>query len=83
MIGFFRKLFTKKPVRHPVAGELWYFGKGDGSPWPVKKYPPVTILDVRDGWVRYSFASMFLDERKELSWFVANYKPEIIDSNDK
>lgn len=58
----------------PQPGERWALHIDDG-PWGAKKYPPVLILDVKDGWVRYQMsASMFSDERKRESDFVSMYK---------
>lgn len=45
-----------------VAGQLWAIPK-DG-PWGGH-YPPVTILDVADGWVRYAHAAVFTDCRMD------------------
>lgn len=65
-------LFKRK--RPPLPGELWEFKKGDGSPWPSKDYEPVKILDVRDGWVRYSMDGFFRDERMTVSSFMYCYR---------
>jgi hypothetical protein len=44
------------------------------DPWGGKRYAPVKIIDVRDGWVRYSFGgSPFSDERMRIEDFVALY----------
>lgn len=45
-----------------VAGQLWAMPK-DG-PWD-ETYKPVTILGVRDGWVRYSMSEFFPDNRMQ------------------
>jgi hypothetical protein len=57
----------------PKPGELWQL-RPKGSPWPEKNYPPVTILDVKDGWVRYDMVSLFKDERMRVSAFVGMYR---------
>ena len=58
-------------------GQQWVLKSSikDGSPWPVtKKLLPVTILEVRDGWVRYSFGGhISSDERMEEKIFTAIY----------
>lgn len=56
----------------PAAGEQWALHI-DGDPFP-SRYGPVTILEVKEGWVRYSFRSVFLDERKPLESFLNIYK---------
>jgi hypothetical protein len=48
--------------------------ESDGSPWPREKYPPVTILDAQDGWVRYKFTTLFPDQRMPESTFRALYR---------
>lgn len=78
MFGLFRKKKTE-PVQvasglsaglgTPVIGEIWYLP--DGSPWATKY--KVSILDVKDGWVRYRIGSVFDDERKPLSVFTSMY----------
>jgi hypothetical protein len=57
----------------PAPGEKWeMFDEGD--PFP-SKYPPVTILNVKDGWVRYSMGKMFFnDERRTVKSFVLIYR---------
>lgn len=56
-----------------AKGQKWVL-PSDKSPWP-SKFKPVTILDVRDGWVRYAMGSCFSDERKETKEFLSMYKP--------
>ena len=48
--------FKKKRV--PVAGEKWRLDMSDGSPWENKSDITATILEVRKGWVRYSYGSV-------------------------
>jgi len=60
----------------PCEGQQWCLKSSinDGSPWPVtKKIPPATILEVRDGWVRYSFGGHSSDERLEEKIFTSIY----------
>jgi hypothetical protein len=62
---------TKVPAQVPKPGEVWALG--DGSPWPVVGRG-ATILDVKDGWVRYSLGGRHSDERMEQRYFVKIYK---------
>ncbi len=57
----------------PVKGEKWLLDIGTSDPFPPK-YPPVRILDVKDGWVRYWMGSLFDDERKPIDQFMRMYK---------
>lgn len=63
----------RKPRRSPVPGESWRL-YNNGDPFPPKSL--VTILDVRDGWVRYKIGSgnMWGDERMEISMFSEVYR---------
>ena len=66
--------FRKKVFRDlPAKGEKWLLTSGD--PWG-SKYPPVTILDQKEGWVRYKMGTSlaFNDERMELETFMDIYK---------
>lgn len=47
------------------AGQRWAHPKG--GPWPGHGSAAI-ILDVRDGWVRYSFCGNE-DDRAEEAWF--------------
>ncbi len=38
----------------PQPGELWTFDHGDEGPWPKEDALLVKILDVKEGWVRFS-----------------------------
>ena len=64
--------------RIPSSGEVWRMD-GEETPWGSTPYIDVTILDVKDGWVRYDMGNgngfLFRDERKELKSFVRMYKP--------
>jgi hypothetical protein len=77
-MNFLRTLFkrTAAPAADsPVAGERWVLSPSDGSPWPVATVCiPVTILDVRDGWVRYYCDDMFPDNRKTITDFVSLFR---------
>lgn len=74
MFSVLRKWFRKcelLPPRNPRVGEQWLLRSEDrwGS-----KYSPVTILDVRDGWVRYNMNRVFRDERMRMDMFIATYQ---------
>lgn len=57
-----------------AAGELWQFVPRP-DPWGSKNYPPVRIIDVRDGWVRYDMGgAVFRDERHPVEAFVGMYR---------
>jgi hypothetical protein len=62
------------PAEDIAAGQKWVLSESDGSPWPREKYPPVTILDAQDGWVRYKFTTLFPDQRMPESTFRALYR---------
>jgi len=79
--SFKKRLIQTKSVEHgttPHGGQQWALKSSikDGSPWPVtKKILPVTILEVRDGWVRYSFGGhTSSDERLEEKIFTSIYQ---------
>ncbi len=66
-------LFGAKPESPPLRedpkiGEKWILGKMTDDPWE-RRYPPVVILDVRDGWVRYSL----FDSRCSIRQFMSMY----------
>jgi hypothetical protein len=67
----------KTPVKtsiEPVAGEKWILHVDKTDPWGGNKYPPVKILDVKEGWVRYKIGDyIFKDERMPVERFVAIY----------
>ena len=67
MFNFFKK---KVPQVTPLKDERWSIP--DGSPWPLQD-SEVTILDCKDGWVRYSRHYIFKDERMELDMFLRIY----------
>ena len=56
-----------------AAGETWEFVDLPGDPWGNKPFR-VRILDVRDGWVRYSMGRVFPDERRTIKSFVSMYR---------
>ena len=58
-------------TKTPVAGEYWLLE--DDSPWP-KHYPPVRIIDVGSGWVRYWMGNIFPDCRMQTKEFIRIYR---------
>lgn len=58
----------------PQAGETWLFVPCAESPWPAKCGHTVTILDAKDGWVRYDMGGLYNDERRLLSMFLPMYR---------
>ena len=59
---------------HPNAGETWQIKKSSGDPFEQKtKVCYVKIIDVKKGWVRYAFPSVFTDERMEVERFLRVY----------
>jgi hypothetical protein len=57
-------------------GAKWQL-KDDKSPWPQPTCL-VTILDVKDGWVRYYMGRMFPDQRMEEDLFRKIYEARTI-----
>ena len=39
----------------PQIGELWTIDDPDAGPWPLENQIPVKIIDVKEGWVRFSW----------------------------
>lgn len=69
-------LFNKRkplPPIPPHVGERWRLRSED--PWGSKS-PPVAILDVQAGWVRYYMNRFFDDERMRIDEFTRLYKLE-------
>ena len=66
------------------VGSLWVLKGDKGDPFPSKfrsmgKLGAARILDVKDGWVRYSMGppafSLFPDNRQEVGEFLRMYEP--------
>lgn len=58
---------------NPEPGQKWAFRDDCKGPWPARGCLPVTILDVRDGWVRYDMYA-FKDQRMKLDNFARMYR---------
>jgi hypothetical protein len=75
-LGFVWALWDE-PARQQAPevkpGERWEFA-GTVGPWPIKRFSPVTILYVCDGWVRYSMSDLFPDCRMPLLTFASMYR---------
>ena len=73
---FDRLPLNKRPV--PTPGQTWIFENRDGSPW-AKTTPSfkATILDVKQGWVRYAIVgnSLLSDERATVNDFRHMFYP--------
>ncbi|MCK9155077.1 MAG: hypothetical protein M0P12_03075 [Paludibacteraceae bacterium] len=73
---FWEKEGKQKTVELPKPNGVWYLKGEDGDPWPNKMMVPVTVLDVRKGWVRYKIGEGIVccDERKTVSEFLGLYQ---------
>lgn len=74
---FWKKKSVPSVESLPIIGSYYELSYQDGSPWPKDYgYPPIKILDAKDGWVRYAFkdSHLFSDERMELDTFNRLYK---------
>jgi len=54
-------------------GQRWILRDGNDGPWPRER-PTVEILDVKEGWIRYSIGGVFTDERLIESSFRGCYR---------
>ena len=71
-----QKSIEKEPEITIAKGQLWIFVPPE-DPFEPKKYVPVKILDVRDGWVRYDIVgnlNIFRDERHPIKTFMSMYR---------
>lgn len=61
--------------RFPAPGQQWVLHPSKEGPWEPIEYWPVTILDVRDEWVRYDRGpgSSNRDGRLQIDSFVEMY----------
>lgn len=60
---------------HDMVGRKYELRPDSRDPFPAKKRSAVTVLEVRGGWVRYAYSSIFTDERMELDTFVKIFRP--------
>jgi hypothetical protein len=69
----FWKPERKESYSVPAKGDKWILRTDNGDPWGCK-FPPVKVLDVKDGWVRYKIGDIiFTDERMKIEQFVSVY----------
>ena len=73
MWPFKKDSIKEESVKEPVKGELWYLR--NDSPWPDKDDKGVSILDCKEGWVRYKVGPIFDDERMMTDLFISCYVP--------
>lgn len=60
-----------------AVGSLWVLRATDNDPFPARTdLPPVVILGVQNGWVRYGYPIVFTDQRMEVDMFLHCYKPK-------
>lgn len=59
--------------RIPKIGEKWFKEK-DNGPWGVEPYPPVTIVDIKDSWVKFVMIPM-RNRTMPVDEFIKFYKP--------
>jgi len=64
-----------EPKPEIAVGSLWVFRGEKKDPFPRKSYPPVRVLAVKDGWVRYDMPPIFRDSRLEIDSFIHCYEP--------
>jgi hypothetical protein len=62
----------------PQVGEVWHLKSKKDDPFPAKGANPITVLDVKAGWVRYKIGSgwLFPDERQPIDTFLYCYSDE-------
>jgi len=60
--------------RIPQAGEQWDFKfNRKGPSGAAQNYPPATVIDVTEGWVRYAIGKSHPDLKKPLATFTYMY----------
>ena len=81
-MSLFKLLFQDKKAKREAEAKLeigsrWVLKGKNGDPFESKKCSVYsTILDVKDGWVRYKMGrgNFFKDNRMEISSFLYIYK---------
>jgi len=71
-----KKNISPVPAPTPKVGEQWDFKfsrKGAGPFGAGQSYPPATVLDVANGWVRYAIGKTHPDLQKPLATFTYMY----------
>lgn len=72
LVGLIKSVFPGF-FRQPKIGEVWTLVT-DQDPWG-REAGRATVLDTKDGWVRYSLGKVFNDERMPVSTFIAIFTP--------
>lgn len=66
-----------KPIKQtqqiPGRGEAWIL-KQCNDPWGGRPEAVVTIVDAKEGWVRYDFKNSFKDQRMRMETFLFCYE---------
>ena len=58
----------------PQIGDTFRLIGDEMDPWGDYRYHPVTILDIKDGWVRYYNGSLFPDNRLTIESFICVFQ---------
>jgi hypothetical protein len=62
-------------IQAPQPGEQWIWRCANAGPWDCPERWTVTILEVKQGWVRYWLDEMWPDRRMEIEIFTRVYAP--------
>lgn len=71
-------LSTKPTLKIPTVGSQWIFNrKATADPFETKPSSAITVLEIKQGWVRYKIGNgwLFHDERLSIEDFLDYYKP--------
>ena len=60
------------PNNKAIIGEEYVYKRG--NLFRSINFPPVKVLDVKDGWVNYAMPETFIDGRMEEKSFLSMYK---------
>lgn len=79
-----REWAQKRKSQHPqiAIGSLWVL-HNYRDPFPTRDRPPVRVLDVKDGWVRYYIGEAFPDERMSVELFLGIFRQAQASDTDK
>ena len=78
MFAWLKRKEKQEPIKEPKKeyeiskGQIWCFSEKN-DPWGCKDLK-VTILDVKEGWVRYYMNPLFNDNRRTIVSFVSMYR---------
>jgi hypothetical protein len=62
-------------MKIPKVGDHFIL-KDDDSPWPMEGRQEAIVLDIKDGWVRFSLPPIFKDNRLKMDAFLYCYELE-------